>query len=95
VELKNPALCRRSFVFQGACGRRKYDYPGWFDIAFAVGAWKSCRADAQNARRWASDVPTRRRVLFRKFNDLVQVRHALSEPDHAVDAMTVAAPDRA
>lgn len=39
-ELKNPTLCSRAFAFEGACGRPNYDYPGWFDVAFAVGAWE-------------------------------------------------------
>lgn len=39
-ELKNPTLCSRPFIFDGACGRPKYNYKGWSDVAFAVGAWE-------------------------------------------------------
>jgi hypothetical protein len=39
-DLKNPTLCSRPFAFEGACGRPNYNYPGWPDVALAVGAWE-------------------------------------------------------
>lgn len=58
-QLKDPALCTKLFTFSGTCGRPNYPYPGWPDIALAVGAWEpvpirvlSVSADAMVTSRW-------------------------------------------
>jgi hypothetical protein len=39
-QLKEPAVCSRIFEFTGNCGKPKYNFPDWNDVAFAVGAWE-------------------------------------------------------
>jgi hypothetical protein len=40
AQLKEPAICSRSFPFHGACGTPNYNFPGWDNVAVAVGAWE-------------------------------------------------------
>ena len=58
-QLKEPALCSKFFVFNGACGRAVYPYPGWSNVVLAVSAWESVpirivsvSADALIEGRW-------------------------------------------
>lgn len=57
--LKEPALCSKIFLFNGLCGHPNYGYPGWPDVAIAVGAWEKApirilavSADAIVSTRW-------------------------------------------
>jgi hypothetical protein len=59
LELKEPALCSRIIEFSGICGHPNYNFPGWPDVAIAVGAWEktpirivAISADAVVRTKW-------------------------------------------
>jgi hypothetical protein len=39
-QLKEPAICSRTFEFEGQCGRPNYQHKDWESVAFAVGSWE-------------------------------------------------------
>ena len=59
ANLKEPAICSRIVEFGGQCGHANYDFPGWPDVAVAVGAWEkvpirvvAVSADAVVRAKW-------------------------------------------
>lgn len=59
AELKEPAICSRIVEFGGVCGQPNYKFPGWNDVAVAVGAWEktpirilAVSADATVQTKW-------------------------------------------
>jgi hypothetical protein len=70
-DLKEPALCSRSFAFHGACGKPNYQFPEWETVAVAVGAWEktairivSVSADATVISAANSKAPASWAIIF-------------------------------